>query len=148
MGYTHYWLRPRELDRARFAAAANDCRRLCNAAAVPLHGPEKTRYPVFTDYLVAFNGGCEDFVVQCVCDADSPERPSRSDARMHRGFCKTEHLPYEVCVQACLIALQHHLGPAFRVESDGSDEDWAAARALCERVAAYGLGFRLLHEET
>ncbi len=44
MGYTHSRLRPKELDREQFAAAAVDCRRVCEASGVQLGGiPESHR---------------------------------------------------------------------------------------------------------
>ncbi len=143
MGYTHSWLRPRELDRGKFAAAAEDCRRVCEASGITLRGTEGAVEAVFADFIVAFDGGCESFVVQCVCDDRSPERPCRDKPGIHFGFCKTEHLPYDICVQACLIAFKHQFGSIFVVSSDGDGSEWDAAQGLCRRVLRYGESFVL-----
>lgn len=127
MGYTHSWLRPRQLASDRFAAAAQDCRRICEASGVQLRGIEGRTDPIFEEFIVAFDGGCEPFVVQCVSDGRSPERPRPNNSGTHRGFCKTEHLPYDICVQGCLIAFNHFFGDDFSVSSDGTSSDWDAA---------------------
>jgi hypothetical protein len=144
MGYTHSWIRPRELDREKFSAAAADCRRVCEASGVALRGIEGAAEPVFADQIVAFDGGCEWFIVQCICDDRSPERPCRDKPGMHFGFCKTEHLPYDSCVQACLIVFSHHLGIGFTVSSDGHDSDWEPARQLCQSSLGYESSFTLV----
>lgn len=143
MGYTHSWLRPKELDREKFAVATADCRRVCEASGVALRGIEGAPDPVFSDAIVAFDGGCEWFIVQCVCDDRSPERPCRDKPGMHFGYCKTEHLPYDLCVQGCLIALEHHLYTDIVVRSDGDNSAWSQARALCHNVLGYGDSFLL-----
>lgn len=143
MGYTHSWLRPKALDREQFAVAAQDCRHICEASGVPLQGIEGRAEPIFEKFIVAFSGGCEPFIVQCVCGLNSPERPRPSNPDEHRGFCKTEHLPYDLCVQGCLIAFQHHFGAEFAVSSDGDSSAWDAARELCQRAVGYGASFTL-----
>ena len=74
----------------------------------------------------------------------------RSDRRkpdgmgFHFDCCKTNFLPYDLCVQCCLIVLDYHLGPdLFRVNSDGTDGQWNEARDACQSVLGYGLLFRL-----
>lgn len=143
MGYTHSWIRPRGLERGRFAAAARDCQRICEASGVVLRGIEGEQKPTFENFIVAFNGECEAFVIQCVCGERGPERLSPTRPGMHRGYCKTEHLPYDVCVQACLVAFQHHFDTDFVVSSDGADSEWDAARQLCQRSVGYGAEFML-----
>ena len=59
MGYTHYWERPEELDKAKFAAFAADVRKLYTAAAeigVKLASVDGTKKPVATVARVHFNG--------------------------------------------------------------------------------------------
>ena len=69
-----------------------------------------------------------------MCDDRSPERPCRDKAGLHFGFCKTDRLPYDLCVQACLIVFNHHLGAGFAVSSDGADPEWDRARNLCHAI--------------
>lgn len=127
-------------------AAVKDCKQVCDESGIALQGIEGQAKPTFESFLVAFGGGCEPFVVQCVCGNRGPERPSYSQPDRCRGFCKTEHLPYDICVQACLIVLNHNLGDAFQVGSDGNEVDWDGARELCQKTLGYGLDFRLAVE--
>lgn len=143
MGYSHSWIRPRELDRDRFVAAAADCRRVCESTGVSLRGIEGHNEPLFEEFIVAFDGGCEWFIVQCVCGDRTPERPCRDQTGKNYGFCKTDHLPYDICVQGCLIVFQHHFGTDFAVSSDGDSTAWDIARQLCQRVVGYGTSFPL-----
>jgi len=142
MGYTHYWERPGELPRRQFAAAAEDCLKLCAALGIPLGGAQGRGQPVFTAELVCFNGAnsvsCETFRVPRV---QPPRHPlERETCGWRTEFCKTNHLPYDLCVQGCLIVLSHHLsGQSFRVTSDGRSHDWNAAREACQRVLGYGI---------
>jgi hypothetical protein len=54
-------------------------------------------------------------------------------------FCKTNYLPYDLCVQGCLIVLSHHLSvDHFRVSSDGTSRDWNDARDACQQILGYG----------
>ena len=145
MAYTHYWYRPRELDEAAFAAAARDCARLAGAAGIPLTGRDGIGHARFESGAVAFNGvadlGYEPFVVERRIDR-APHAGHETPERMF-AFCKTAGRGYDVLVQACLVALRHHLGRPFRVMSDGTEADWADARRLCRRVLGYGEEFRL-----
>jgi hypothetical protein len=143
MGYSHSWTRPQALDIGLCNAAAEDCRQVCEASGVPLKGIEGSPNPLFAGSIVAFDGGCEWFVVQCKCDSASPERPMRSKPGWHVGFCKTEHLPYDICVQACLIVFNHCFEQDFQISSDGGSAAWDRARELCQRTLGYGSEFRL-----
>ena len=142
MGYTHYWERPGELPRPQFAAAAEDCRRLCAALEIPLVGAQGSGQPVSTAEQICLNGtpgaSCETFRVPRF---QLPRHPrERETSGWRTEFCKTNHLPYDLCVQGCLIVLSHHLSrQLFRVCSDGGSQDWNAAREACQRVLGYGI---------
>ena len=56
MGYTHYWERPKVLPRRLFARAAEDCRRLCQALAIPLGDAQGNGSPTFQRTQICFNG--------------------------------------------------------------------------------------------
>jgi hypothetical protein len=96
--------------------------------------------PVFADEEIAFNGagrsGCEPFIIRRL---ETP-RPGRT---VVFSFCKTEHLPYDLCVQTALIVLKHHFGGAITIHSDGKDNDWSQARETCSSILGYGAEFRL-----
>jgi hypothetical protein len=143
MGYTHYWVRKRVLPPKWFRAAVADCQKICQALGIPLGGADGLGEPVFTADRICFNGRAdsplgnaayETFLVDRVW-----ARPHDERARVGWEFCKTEHRPYDLSVQCCLIALSHRLGPRFRVSSDGDTQHWQAAREACQRVLGYGV---------
>lgn len=143
MGWTHHWKRGTELCEQAFALAARDFGMMIPLVAVPLAGFNGTGQPVIRDDAIEFNGvgrkGLEPFVIHRV----EFDRRGRS---VFWSFCKTEHAPYDLAVQVALIILKHHLGNAFEVCSDGTDEDWADARRLCSQHLGYGDDFQLTHE--
>jgi len=59
------------------------------------------------------------------------------------SYCKTEQLPYDLCVQVALIVLKHHLGATIKITSDGGETDWQRARDSCIENLGYGQDFRL-----
>ncbi len=143
MSWTHYWEREIELPADAFAKAADDCRTILAAADVRLAGGQSEGEPVFTRDEIAFNGvkgeDCEPFRIQPVQLPRSPDRPVFS-------YCKTEKLPYDLCVKCALVILQHYLGGDIKVMSDGKDADWDDARNLCQTCLGYGADFRLCKE--
>lgn len=56
MGYTHYWRRERDLDATKFAAAVEDCRKLCAAIPIPLGDYSGEGEPEFSAEAISFNG--------------------------------------------------------------------------------------------
>jgi hypothetical protein len=140
MGWTHNWQHDTELPTEAFARAAEDCSRLLGQMTISLSGPDGTGQPVFRPDAIAFNGtkplNCEPFEIHQV-------EFDRHGRRVVRSFCKTEHLPYDLCVQLALIVLKHQLANTLTVQSDGTDDDWAKARAQCQELLGYGEGFRL-----
>ncbi|MBE0534542.1 MAG: hypothetical protein IH624_02655 [Phycisphaerae bacterium] len=143
MGWTHYWERDNDLPADAFAKAVTDCRLILAAADVRLAGPHSEGEPVFSRDEIAFNGverqACEPF---CIRTSEQPRRPGRPIL----SYCKTEHLPYDLCVKCALIILKHHLGDSMKVASDASDPDWDDARNLCQVCLGYGANFRLTRE--
>lgn len=140
MGWTHNWQRPTELPQDKFARAVDDCRKVLQTVKVPLGGFDGRGKPVFKDDAIVFNGagrsGCEPFEIH------QTEFDRRGRDRC-LSFCKTEHAPYDLCVQVVLIVLKHHVGDDLTVGSDGVDEDWNEARNICQGVLGYGAEFWL-----
>jgi len=140
MGWTHYWRRAAELPTTEFEAAVADCREILEASGISLRGGQDSDAPWLTGDEIVFNGaegaGCEPFVFGRVQQA----RPGRD---VVRGYCKTEHMPYDLVVQCCLVVLKHHLGDAVQITSDSGDEGWKGARRLCEECLGYGSSFAL-----
>ena len=142
MGWTHYWERDVELPAQSFEQAVNDCRRVLAAIEVRLAGHYSEGEPVFSRDEIAFNGvkgqDCETFVIRRV---DLPRKPGRPVF----SYCKTEKLPYDLCVRCALVILKHHLGDNIKVTSDGTDEDWKDARNICNGCLGYGLDINIIH---
>ena len=139
MGHTNYWTRRPELPAKEFAAAVKDIKTIIKKLGVPLGGRDGTGRPIFRADLIAFNGRSpQDYEIFAVESVVEPEGEP-----MVFNFCKTDHRPYDLCVQAALIVLKHHLGTAITVSSDGSDVDWEAAREKCQAHLRYGGDFKL-----
>ena len=140
MGWTHYWQRPTELPEVEFAHAAQDCSKMIDAIGLPLAGFDGSGEPIISDERIVFNGGpsaaCEPFEIARV-------EFDRRGRGLVGGFCKTEGLPYDLCVQAVLLILKHYLGDLINVTSDGADEDWEEARSRAHDVLGYGDNFKL-----
>jgi hypothetical protein len=84
------------------------------------------------------DGSYETFRVARICGPVYGRREARGE--WSSDFCKTNYRPYDLCVQGCLIVLNHHLGSdQFRVSSDGNSRDWDDARDACQQVLGYGI---------
>ncbi len=129
MGYTHYWERLEVLPRPQFVAAVEDCRRLCEALHIPLGDAEGNGNPTFTDAEICFNGHVtsgpwEPFHVPRIF---RPRHPHQQGAGgLWFSFCKTNHQPYDMCVQGCLIVLNHRLACAVHCRTSASAR-WASS---------------------
>lgn len=90
-------------------------------------------------------GDCsyESFVLSRVVPAERRERPILDDAGRYFDCCKTAFRPYDVLVTAALLILKHHLGDAVHVSSDGEDQHWADAKALCRAELGYGFEYAI-----
>jgi hypothetical protein len=143
MGYTHYWERPCVLPRPQFIAAVEDCRRLCAELNIPLGGADGRGQPIFAASQICFNGHADSGGMFETFQVERVRKPRNPHDQPKKGrwfnFCKTEYRPYDLCVQGCLIVLNHHLGSTkFGVASDGTSEQWNDARAACQRILGYG----------
>ena len=97
MGFTRYWVRPRELDAERFRAFADACNETCAELS------EVLADAAFTAEEVRFDGhpGCETFLIERISTRGRGEEPVFE-------FCKTQHLPYDAAVERCLRILKDH----------------------------------------
>lgn len=113
--------------------AADDTR------ALGINGGWRAR-PLATARMLGANGdgSYETFRVARICRLRSARQEARG--KWSGDFCKTNHRPYDLCVQGCLIVLNHHLGSdRFRVSSDGKSRDWDEARNACQQILGYGI---------
>ena len=97
---------------------------------ISLAGADGNGPPVFTDEEVVFNGiegaNCEPFVFR----RTQPPRPERD---VVFEYCKTEHLPYDLAVQCCLVVFYHYFEGLIEISTDGSDDDWQEAFDICKK---------------
>ncbi len=135
MGWTHYWERQVELPSEDFKRALADCNKVIWLLDISLAGADGNGPPVFTDEEVVFNGvegtNCEPFVFRHI----QHPRPERN---VVFEYCKTEHLPYDLAVQCCLVVFHHYFEGLIEISTDGSDDDWQEAFDICRKE----LGFR------
>jgi hypothetical protein len=151
MGYTHYLRRRRALPERAFAAAAADCKRVCEASGVPLQFEADDPIPaVFTSELIRFNGVGEDGHETFYVGRDfDPEPHQTAERGKYFDFCKTARKPYDLAVCSSLIVLSHHLKKNVAISSDGDDEEenWPKAKLLCQEVLGYGADFTLFRPD-
>ncbi len=144
MGWTHYWERKSEVPAEAFEKAAKDCKVVLDKIDVTLAGPQSEGKPIFTSNAIMFNGikgqGCEAFSIELM------EQPRRLNQKVF-SYCKTEKLPYDLCVKSTLVVLKHYLGDHIRVMSDGTKEDWSDAIQICMSYVGYGTEFMLSSKE-
>lgn len=138
MGYTHYWTISPPLNRLRFVDFSNDCRKIideCEIRGIAIADWDgESGGPEISESEVVFNGLGNEAHEPFRILVDS----SGSD------FCKTAGKAYDLAVTSCLIAAKHHFGHAIEVTSDGEEEDWADARALCQSALGYGSDIEVL----
>ena len=137
MGYTNHWNRPTEFDKLAFARAVRDCTVMLPKLGVSLAGFDGTDQPIFEPDHIVFNGAspqcCEPFEIARVqFDRRGRERFSCS--------CKTEHLPYDLCVKSAMLIFSHHLGDLMAIGSDGPPEDWTEAHRRVKEVLGFDGG--------
>lgn len=128
MGWTHYWVRPIELDPAEFEAWVHDVERMCAGAR-----KQGFRFGLeVAGESVLVRGDLEGFYWPRVA-----ERPLWLDGKFTsgnteidageffgvapdetRGFCKTGGGSYDMVVRAALVLAQRRW-PRVRPESDG-----------------------------
>lgn len=97
MGFTRYWQRPVEFPRDEFERFARECALECETCDSPLTNT------VFSIDEVQFEGvpGCEPFRIARIGEG-------RSRDGLILEFCKTENLPYDEAVCACVELLVKH----------------------------------------
>ena len=142
MGYSHYWQRRHVLPLPQFSEAVEDCRKLCQALAIPLGDAQGRDQPIFNRREICFNGHVdsgglyETFRIERI----DPRPFQEGQEDWSSDFCKTNYRPYDLAVQCCLIILHHHLSSElFRVSSDGNSAQWNDARDACQHVLGYGM---------
>lgn len=146
MGFTRSWYKKPSLPPDRWKAFMVDVEKLIQAlsekAPVCRESSQPALPPTVGDALVRFNGrgnkGYETFFFpRTVLDLRTA---SMHDGRVF-GFCKTEKRPYDLVVASVLLAAKYHFGDDILIDSDGDDEEWTEAKAICQEVLGYGGSF-------
>ncbi len=152
MGLTHYWRRPRELERGLFRCFVRDVAVLlghlppCTDTVggfykerpLLVRGPWGTDAPLLSDHGVGFNGDAargfehEAFDLARVYYPAPWETPDLSGRFF--SFCKTARKPYDLAVTASLLLLQRHFGSTVQVTSDGTPQEWEPALSLVTQI--------------
>lgn len=128
MGYTRYWRAERDMTTQEWARLMRCVEPIQRLAGVDLAGPLGIGRPVVTHGRIAFNGAAETGE-----DYETFELNRRDGGR---GFCKTEHRPYDRVVAAVLTAADRIApGALSDVSADGGPEDWTEAEAICDYLS-------------
>lgn len=140
MGWTHYWQREMTLPTDKFKDVLHDFQVVLANQDIKLSGADGLGEPVLSEKEIIFNGiagqNCEPLVIK------SFESSRRNSARTF-SYCKTEKLPYDICVQLVLIIMKQHFNNRIIISSDGSEDDWKQAKEICQKILKYGIEFKL-----
>lgn len=163
MGYTIHWFRPREFDRERFREWRDDVETIVRHGGVQIRAWDGKGEPGYSEDEVSFNGAadrgedCETFYVARV--EEPPEwaktRVTTTDGTVMwesltpdphdlQGFCKTNRLPYDTVVAACVLALRWWFPETVCIASDDGPEGFMAGIGL---LHAAKLSNRIPHVE-
>ena len=150
MGDTHFVKRNKRLPLGRFRLAVEDCRKVVEAQREEHerkhHRADDPRSPYFGEDRVQFNleldPANETFLIERLY-TPVPDLPEPSYRENWFKFHRTDDTTHDVAVCSCLIVFGHHCGKSFLVSSSGddADENWAAARDLCQRTLGFGADF-------
>jgi hypothetical protein len=123
MGYTHYFGPKSETPVDAWNRALKIIKAAKKESGIPLCAVWDHTKPKMNRDHICFNGkgdgGYETFGV-----LRAPQSLS---------FCKTDRKPYDILVCVALLAL--HVECGLKVESDGSPQNWEAARTLYNKHA-------------
>ena len=140
MGCTHYWEREQYLSEVLFQTVIGELQKIFADIDAALAGREGEGTPYLSLDEIVFNGvrgqHCEDFKIRRV------GFPREGGTKIY-SFCKTEKMPYDLCVKITLIILKHYFEESLQVTSDAKDGDWQDARDRSQRCLGYGNEFLL-----
>lgn len=124
MGYTHHYGPKAETPIADWNRALKTIRAAVKNSEVPLCRiyNDRRRPSLCRDHIL-FNGS----------GVDGHETFALLRKKQGWSFCKTARKPYDILVCVALLALHAECG--LSVSSDGSPQDWEAARTLYNKHA-------------
>lgn len=140
MGYTHYWQYHRDITANEWKEIRGVFRRLVSSLpGIALAGPEGDGEPRLDAIRLIFNGASPHAVepfafyrTRAGWDADH----KHTLGRPWRGYCKTEHQPYDLAVMTMLLSVRDIAQGALSVESDEDMNGlgWSQAMDLARRL--------------
>lgn len=141
MGYTHYWYYNRAFTNYEWKEIGKGFSKLMKALPdVTLANVDGKGKPVVTGDYLGFNGltprTVEPFELFRTREAWA-EHVGNTNGRKWRGFCKTEHQPYDLAVMAMLLIVTEVAPGVLDVESDEKMDgaEWKRARDVVKRLA-------------
>lgn len=149
MGYSHVWgYKEEPISEENWAKIKEDVTKLTAASPVPLSSNKLTADggyiitdgPTINDRYIAFEGvspdSCENLMLFRDFKAARPKWPTMFGTSI--DGCKTEHLPYDLVVAACLAVASPYLEfVGYEGSLDPEDEEyneWPDAVAWASKV--------------
>lgn len=129
MGYTHYWIRPVEIDKEIFKTIKEEMEIAIERLPVVIgNGAGDEKFKPENDCII-FNGyGNDDshetfyFPQKGASVELYTDRPFNEKRVLE--FCKTGKKPYDLVVMVCLLIAKWHLKSDISISSDGDSKDW------------------------
>jgi hypothetical protein len=147
MGYSHYCYKSRELDQTKWDNFITDFEKVLPFFEQYLDKDiSDNQYLQYNSEKLWFNGigeeSHETFAFARVEPKDGSTGYGREDTNTpYFMFCKTARKDYDIAVTCALIIAKYHFEDDVVVSSDGGNEEWEAAKELCQDELEYGEKF-------
>lgn len=165
MEHTHYF-EHKKVNRKVWGRIVADCKKLYqnmpryhNGQRLILDGCFRFDSAQFNNNRIYFNGTDLRFTWQDHKDGKNPNMAGEtftlmripvplfkgevknSNTGCYYMDCKTERLPYDLMVTACLLVYKHHSPETMALRSDGNVHDWRDAENFVKSVLGYEIKF-------
>lgn len=139
MGYTHYAvISQKEIPQSLWDSFIADYNKVL-PSFINLLDRETDQKLLCNSNELFFNGigelAHETFVLSRISNGRLYDD---EDPKGYFSFCKTARKPYDIAVCSALIIAKKHFDSLIDVDSDGTNEDWKEAKALCHKILGYG----------
>lgn len=128
LGYGHNWTWKTPPDSNKLKKCISEMKLILHASPVPLASVTGTGQPTIRDSMLTFNMKGPD---------DDIGEPFVFPGQVGYNFCKTNGLPYDPVVTACLLVVMDHFSKdEVTVGSDGkmNEGDWEPGITLYKKV--------------
>lgn len=131
MGYSHAWKRPKVIDEGVYSKIQKDMLSVlellppeCPVTALPIrimdgygiYAPAISSHHFYFNGDAAENLDCEAFAFNRVMVPWEWQKPDQRG--LYYTWCKTQRLPYDLAVCACLLIASYHLKDQFVFQTD------------------------------